>query len=114
MLIKIMNLEITAEQYDEYSYLDNFYKRYNKVHLDKIAIQKQKEQLERDNALFKSMLKQYLDGISLNDDVMKNLNPLLVVNDKVNMKLPVERIDGMKTVIEGNKVYNHYRLQNNV
>ena len=83
------------------------------MHLDKIAIQKQKEQLDHDNNLFKSMLKQYLDGISLNDDVMKNLNPLLVVNNKVNMKLPVERVDGMKTIIEGNKVFDHYRVQNN-
>ena len=81
------------------------------MHLDKIAIQKQKEQLDRDNALFKSMLKQYLDGISLNDDVLKTLNPLLVINDKINVKLPVERADGSRTIIEGNKVMNHYKVQ---
>jgi len=39
------------------------------VLLDKLAIEKQKENLQRDNKLLKSLLKQYLDGISLNDDV---------------------------------------------
>jgi len=35
--------------------------------LDKLAIQKQKESLQKDNQTLKSVLKQYLDGISLND-----------------------------------------------
>ncbi len=44
---------------------------------------------------FKSLLKQYLDGVSVNDDVMNNNNPLLVVNNKVNLnRPPVERMDG--------------------
>jgi hypothetical protein len=41
--------------------------------------------------MFKSLLKQYLDGISVNDDVMNNNNPLLVVNNKINLaQMPVE------------------------
>jgi len=81
--------------------------------LDKLAIHKQKEQLEKDNTILKSMLKQYLDGISLNDDVLKNMNPLLVVNNKIKInKLPVEKIEGNQTVVEGNEVVAHYKLQN--
>ena len=34
--------------------------------------------------MFKSLLKQYLDGISVNDDVMNSNNPL-VVNHKINL-----------------------------
>jgi hypothetical protein len=30
-------------------------------------------------------VKQYLDGITVNDDVLKNINPLLVVNGRVNI-----------------------------
>jgi hypothetical protein len=46
-------------------------------------------------------LKQYLDGISLNDDVLKNNNPLFIVNNKVNFaRPPVEKIEN-KTVLEG-------------
>lgn len=47
-MLKIKNIfspfiEISAKDYAEYTYLNNFYKRYNKVQLDKIAIEKQKE-----------------------------------------------------------------------
>lgn len=65
---------------------------------------------------FKSLLKQYLDGVSVNDDVMNSNNPLLVVNNKVNLnKPPVERLDGPphKTVIEANQVVNSKNLQRN-
>ena len=78
--------------------------------LDKLAIEKQKEALQKDNALLKNLLKQYLDGISLNDDVLKNNNPLLIVNNKVNMtRPPVEKAD--KPIIEGNMQVNNTHIQ---
>ena len=99
--------------YKEFSYLNNFYKRYNKVLLDKLSIQKQKESLQNDNVLLKSLLKQYLDGISLNDDVLKNNNPLFVVNNKINIsKLPVEP-EPSKTTIEGAFVVENFNKQFN-
>lgn len=67
---------------------------------------------------FKSLLKQYLDGVSVNDDVMNANNPLLVVNNKVNLnRPPVERMDGQgaphKTVVEANSVVNNRAMQRN-
>ena len=107
-------LEITPEQYAEYTYLNNFYKRYNKVLLDRLAIDKQKSQLEKENQILKTMLKQYLDGISVNDEVIRNPNPLLVVNNKINIgRLPIERTEAPNTVVEGARVFEQYRLQNN-
>lgn len=44
--------------YEELSKLENFMKRYNKVLLDKLAIEKQKRTLEKENAFFKSLLKE--------------------------------------------------------
>jgi len=106
--------EITPEQYAEYTYLNNFYKRYNKVLLDRLAIDKQKSQLEKENQILKTMLKQYLDGISVNDEVIRNPNPLLVVNNKINIgRLPIERTEAPNTVVEGARVFEQYRLQNN-
>lgn len=53
--------------------------------------------------MFKSLLKQYLDGISVNDDVMNTNNPLLVINNKINiLQMPVENINRNKTIVEGN------------
>jgi hypothetical protein len=43
--------------FNEFRMLDNFYKRYNKVHLDKLAIEKQKATLEKENLFFKNLLK---------------------------------------------------------
>ena len=52
-----------------------------------------------------------------NDDVMNANNPLLVVNNKVNLnRPPVERMDGgqpHKTVVEANVEVNNIRLQRN-
>lgn len=100
--------------YNEFQSLDNFYKRYNKVLLDKVAIEKQKASLDKENMFFKSLLKQYLDGVSVNNDVMNSNNPLLVVNNKVNLnRPPVQRLDGMvhKPLIEGNVEITNRNLQ---
>lgn len=94
--------------------LDNFYKRYNKVHLDKLAIEKQKATLEKENQFFKNLLKQYLDGVSVNDDVMNANNPLLVVNNKVNLNRPPVVADERHiTKIEGNFEVTNLALQRN-
>jgi hypothetical protein len=98
--------------YNEFKQLDNFYKRYNKVHLDKLAIEKQKATLEKENLFFKNLLKQYLDGVSINDDVLNANNPLLVVNNKVNLnRPPVVEETQKKTFIEGNVVVNNNAMQ---
>jgi hypothetical protein len=109
---------LKKQKYNEFQLLDQFYKRFNKVLLDKLAIEKQKATLEKENMFFKSLLKQYLDGVSVNDDVMNANNPLLVVNNKVNLnRPPVERLgpDGQphKTVVEANSVINNRTMQRN-
>ncbi|CAI2366503.1 unnamed protein product [Moneuplotes crassus] len=92
---KVGSIEgVHKDVYNEFKQLDQFYKRYNKVLLDKIAIEKQKGSLDKENMFFKSLLKQYLDGVSVNNDVMNASNPLLVVNNKVNLnRPPVQKLD---------------------
>lgn len=81
---------------EEWDYLNRFFKRYNKATLDKSAIDKERTRLQKENTDLRSILKQYLDGISVNDDVMDNpINPLMVVNNRlqvcvsVSVSLPV-------------------------
>lgn len=65
-----------------------FFKRFNKALLDKTAIDKERSRLQKENADLRSILKQYLDGISVNDDVMNNpINPLMVVNQRLQVTL---------------------------
>ena len=73
---------------EEWDYLNNFFKRYNKVLLDETAIERERDRLQRENTDLRSILKQYLDGISVNEDVINAPNPLLVVNHKTNIVMP--------------------------
>jgi hypothetical protein len=70
----------------EYTGLENFWKRYNKVMLDKVALDKEKSVLLQENNQLRTLLKQYLDGISVNDEILSQVNPLFVVNHKTNVQ----------------------------
>ena len=56
--------------------------------LDVNAIEREHDRLSHENGDLRSILKQYLDGISVNEDVINNPNPLLVVNHKTNIVMP--------------------------
>ncbi|XP_014675937.1 PREDICTED: coiled-coil domain-containing protein 65-like isoform X2 [Priapulus caudatus] len=82
-----------AELMHDYTSLENFWKRYNKVLLDKLVLEKERAMLARDNEQLRLVLKQYLDGISVNDEILANPNPLFVVNNKTNYQLAVPVTD---------------------
>jgi hypothetical protein len=87
---------------EEWNYLDNFFQRYNKVFLDVMGIERERDRLAHQNGDLRSILKQYLDGISVNEDVINNPNPLLVVNHKTNIVAPAAyRPNASNTVVEG-------------
>lgn len=93
----------------EWEYLDLFWKRVNKVQLDALAIQREKARVESENRELQAILKQYLDGVSVNDAVMNSSNPLLVVNGRLRL-LPQQQQarlgdgsgDGKKPIIDAN------------
>ena len=75
---------IDAKIYEEIKSLEHFWKRYNKVLLDVIAIRKQKIEIERHNEALKSMLQTYYEGFTVNNVIMTNDNPLLIIDKKLN------------------------------
>ncbi|KAI8815954.1 uncharacterized protein EV422DRAFT_336982 [Fimicolochytrium jonesii] len=79
----------------ELSSMTSFHKRYNKVNLDRQALEKQRAQLQEENLHLRGILKQYLDGISVNESVLEMPNPLLVVNGRTNapMRHPQSRLN---------------------
>lgn len=82
------SLDENGQAVQEWDALNRFFRRFNKAVLDKGAIDKEKARLEKENADLRSILKQYLDGISVNDDVMNNpVNPLMVVNNRLQVTL---------------------------
>ncbi|XP_059149144.1 dynein regulatory complex subunit 2-like isoform X2 [Physella acuta] len=102
-----------AQVMHEYSSMENFWKRYNKVLLDKLAMDKEKQTLMHENQQLRMLLKQYLDGISVNDEILSQVNPLFVVNNKTNVKLNVPVMDSRvrrpvpQTVIEAAHAVKH-------
>lgn len=105
--------EPIATTMHEYSSLENFWKRFNKVDLDRLALEKEKQTLLGENQQLRTLLKQYLDGISVNDEILSQVNPLFIVNNKTNVKLNVPVVDprvrrpAAQTVVEAAHVIKH-------
>ncbi|KAM4796989.1 dynein regulatory complex subunit 2 [Rhinophrynus dorsalis] len=70
----------------DYTALDQFWKRYNKVLLERWALDREKLVLTQDNQKLRILLKQYLDGISVNDEVLSQQNPLLILNNRSSLQ----------------------------
>ncbi|DBA85017.1 TPA: Para-hydroxybenzoate--polyprenyltransferase, mitochondrial precursor (PHB:polyprenyltransferase), variant 2 [Trebouxia sp. C0005] len=88
-------LDHAGSPVSEWDYLNNFFKRFNKAFLDKAAVDKERARLAAENADLRTILQQYLDGISVNEAVMNNpVNPLLVINQRLQL-----------TLAERNKLY---------
>lgn len=77
----------------EYQPLENFWKRYQKVMLDKVVLQKEQNLLTQENQKLRCLLKQYLDGISVNNAVLSEVNPLLMIRGSENAGLQIEMND---------------------
>ncbi|XP_071946491.1 dynein regulatory complex subunit 2-like [Antedon mediterranea] len=104
--------EPLAEIMHEYTSLENFWKRYNKVLLDKVALDKEKSTLTDENQRLRAILKQYLDGISVNDEILSQHNPLFVVNQRTNVQMSIPVLDPRikrptQTVVEAAHVIKH-------
>ena len=96
----------------EWHTLDLFYKKYNRALLDKLIKERERDRLLQENEDLQSILKQYLDGISVNEDVLNRANPLLVVNDRLglNRQTPVTRAEGRHVAIDGRHMMNTGRV----
>jgi hypothetical protein len=77
--IQQSQMQNSAINQSEWEMLQRFYKKFNKVLLDKTALQQEKIHLVAQNSQLRQMLKEYLDGISVNEDVLNNKNPLLMI-----------------------------------
>ncbi|XP_052604816.1 dynein regulatory complex subunit 2 isoform X2 [Peromyscus californicus insignis] len=79
----------------DYSGMENFWKRYNKVKLEVLSLEHRRGQLLDISGKLREMLKQYLDGISVSDEVLSQLNPLFIVNHRSNLpQLPAPAPSG--------------------
>ncbi|XP_065432707.1 dynein regulatory complex subunit 2-like isoform X2 [Chrysemys picta bellii] len=83
--------EQLAQLLQDYLGLEHFWQRYNKVKLEQLALEQEKAVLRQENQKLRLLLKQYLDGISVSDEVLSWLNPLLILNPKPRAPGPAGR-----------------------
>ncbi|EAX82996.1 hypothetical protein TVAG_330860 [Trichomonas vaginalis G3] len=70
---------------------DKFYRRFNKVLLEKMALQREKEKLQKTNQRLKTMMKNYMEGMAVNETTMSKDNTLFIVNQRTNA--PLRKVD---------------------
>ena len=63
-----------------YSDLELFWHRYNKVLLERLCLEREKDVMTQENEHLRVLLRQYLDGISVSDEILRHRNPLLMVS----------------------------------
>ncbi|BHF66182.1 Dynein regulatory complex subunit 2 [Sparganum proliferum] len=76
------NVKVLLKQYAP---LELFWRRFNKVQLDRLALLKERDVLTNQNDNLKHLLTQYLDGLSVNDEILAKPNSLFVVNGRSNL-----------------------------
>ncbi|KAG5474904.1 hypothetical protein CUR178_04354 [Leishmania enriettii] len=96
---------------EQWQSLDRFWLKHNKVVLDNAALKQERFLLEEENRQLQVVLKDYLDDVSISDQVMRQGNALLrtqASNPNV-VQAASERDDGGVrgyNVVEGNKFIN--------
>ncbi|KAL9178314.1 hypothetical protein ACHAXT_001742 [Thalassiosira profunda] len=82
-----------------------FWDKYNVAKLDVLQLEKRIRRLKERETELRLKHKQYSDGITVNDDVLKNRNPLFVINGKMNAAPESDKLHGL-----GKKTRMHRRL----
>ncbi|OHT00608.1 hypothetical protein TRFO_32727 [Tritrichomonas foetus] len=70
---------------------DKFYRRFNKILLEKLSLQREREALLQHNTRLKNMLKKYMGGMAVSKDLMDRPNTLFIVNQNTNA--PLRKVD---------------------
>ncbi|KAK7197457.1 dynein regulatory complex subunit [Novymonas esmeraldas] len=93
---------------EQWQLLDRFWVKHNKVVLDNAALTQERYLLEEENRGLQEVLKQYLDDVSISDQVMRQANTLLraqTAHPNVVQAASAGADGGAKSynVVEGNK-----------
>uniref|UniRef100_A0A8C6JBR0 Uncharacterized protein n=1 Tax=Melopsittacus undulatus TaxID=13146 RepID=A0A8C6JBR0_MELUD len=71
-----------AQAVQDYVGLERFWQRFNKAKLEEQALERQRAALSRRNRRLRDLLRQYLAGVSVPQEVLSEPNPLLAVKHK--------------------------------
>ncbi|KFV84229.1 Coiled-coil domain-containing protein 65, partial [Struthio camelus australis] len=75
-VLKETPAEPLAQAMQDYVGLERFWQRFNKAKLEELALVQEKAALSHRNQRLRELLKQYLEGISVSEEVLSKPNPL--------------------------------------
>lgn len=64
----------------EVSPLESFWHRYNVALKERLCLQQEQARLSEQHRHLRSQLRNFLDGVSVSDEVLRQSNPLLIVS----------------------------------
>ncbi|KAI5623667.1 coiled-coil domain-containing protein 65, partial [Silurus asotus] len=101
--------EELAQTMMDYTDLLRFWQRFNKVRLERLCLEREKKFLELENQQLRILVKQHLDGFSVNEEILQQQNSLLMVSGALQQTSPPSetRTKTHRTVIEAAHVVQH-------
>ncbi|NXN66946.1 DRC2 protein, partial [Himantopus himantopus] len=75
-VLEEMPVEPLAQAMRDYVGLEQFWQRFNKAKLEEQALERERVALSRKNGRLRELLRQYLAGISVSQEVLGQPNPL--------------------------------------
>ncbi|XP_068777416.1 dynein regulatory complex subunit 2 [Struthio camelus] len=81
-VLKETPAEPLAQAMQDYVGLERFWQRFNKAKLEELALVQEKAALSHRNQRLRELLKQYLEGISVSEEVLSKPNPLLTLQHR--------------------------------
>ena len=108
---------INAEDDETNQALDrmkHFIQKYNIALMDTTCFEQKRKTLATENRKLRSILKAYLEGITVSSNTISEPNALLVINNntqfipKANSSTAISKV---RTIVEGNQVVNSYQKQ---
>jgi hypothetical protein len=95
---------------EESDLFDKFSRRFSKVLLDKLVLQRERAALALQNQRLKAMLERYMSGTGITKDLMDHPNTLLIINQETNA--PNKRADrDIIPIIDANLTVEANKLQ---
>ncbi|XP_060796597.1 dynein regulatory complex subunit 2-like [Neoarius graeffei] len=104
--MEAMSKELAQTMVD-YRDLEKFWQRYNKILLERLCLEREKVVLGRENQQLRILLKQYLDRISVSDEILQQQNSLLMLSCAPQLVSPASKPQTCRTVIEAAHVVQH-------
>ncbi|XP_010879917.2 dynein regulatory complex subunit 2 isoform X1 [Esox lucius] len=106
----VLTLTLCAKAMLDYSVVERFWQRYNKVLLERLCLEQERGALTEENQQLRGLLRQYLDSISVSDEALGHHSPLLMVSQPALTAPPtVDTQPRHHTVVEAAHIVQNIR-----